>query len=244
MHDPTFGRESARPAACSDAPDNLIRATHNSLAPVRVLVVVEGQFDIQFLRRLSRILHADDPRLPDLIRLEQAGELIFVPIAGGNILAWTGRLAPLGIPEFHIYDRELPPETATRERAVEQVNRRYGCQAVLTLKRNLENYLHPDAILEARGIPLRFGDFDDVPELAAQACYTQRAAGTALGPWDEIPARMRKRLRDRAKHWLNTWAVDRMTLEKLAERDTAGDVQGWLESIAHLANNTTHRETP
>jgi len=51
----------------------------------RVFVVVEGSNDIQFLNRISRILHADDPRLPDLAEMERRGELIFVPFGGGDL---------------------------------------------------------------------------------------------------------------------------------------------------------------
>lgn len=35
-------------------------------APARPLVVVEGKHDIEFLRRGSRTLHDDNPRLPEL----------------------------------------------------------------------------------------------------------------------------------------------------------------------------------
>lgn len=234
MNEELLGRATGPPE-----PDSLPRiglADHyhlpSTLTRVKVLVVVEGQYDIRFLQRVSRMLHLDDPRLPDLGILEQTGELIFVPIAGGNILSWTNRLAGLGIPEFHLYDREAPPETATRERAAELVNRRSGCRAVLTGKRHLENYLHPAAILEANGIELRFGDFEDVPELAAQAWYAQRHEAIA---WSALPSRTRKRLRDRAKRWLNTYAVDCMTPERLSERDPTSEIRNWLVTIGALA---------
>jgi hypothetical protein len=198
---------------------------------VRALVIVEGSFDVEFLKRVSRILHADDPNLPDLRALEQAGTIIFVPIGGSNFCHWTHRLAGLEIPEFHLYDREVPPLTAEREQAADLVNRRPGCHAVLTSTRAIENFLDPHALLEARGIDIAFGDHDDVPQLVAQ-----RMLELSGGPvWSELPSRGRRRLRDRAKKWLNTEAVARMTAARLAERDPDGDIRLWLTTIAWMA---------
>jgi hypothetical protein len=84
---------------------------------IQVLVVVEGKHDIHFLRRVSRILHTEHDQLPDLGAWEEAGCLLFVPTAGGAFLTWAERPAGLGLPEFHLYDREIPPETELRMRA-------------------------------------------------------------------------------------------------------------------------------
>jgi hypothetical protein len=50
-----------------------------------------------------------------------------------------------------------------------------------------------------------------------------------------LSRRARRRLRDKAKKWLNRDAVERMTPERLAERDPAGEVISWLRMIAELA---------
>jgi hypothetical protein len=92
--------------------------------PVSVLLVVEGTNDIEFLRRISLILHTHDLSRPNLAAMEQRGELVFVPFGGGKVAAWTHRLDPLGKPEFHLLDHELPPETEHRRHAVETINRR------------------------------------------------------------------------------------------------------------------------
>lgn len=198
---------------------------------VRALIVVEGIHDVHFLRRLGSLLHVADPALPDLRSREERGQLIFVPFGGGDVLEWTSRFTALRLPEFHLYDRELPPETASRARAVELVNRRPGCRACLTGKRSLENYLHPAAIYEAHGIAIDFGDEDEVPLLAARACYQERPVA---GPWTGLTPGARKRLKGRAKHWLNTYAADRMTLDRLFARDPDGEITSWLATIGHL----------
>jgi hypothetical protein len=196
-----------------------------------VLVVVEGPFDIEFLKRISVILAAGRADVPDLAAMERSRELMFFPF-GGDPWLWADRLAPLGLPEFHLYDREAPPETDLRERAANTVNLRPGCRAVLTNKRSLENYLHPRAIAEACGIEVEFGDHDHVADLVAEESYrTQDDV-----PWRQLPRRAQVRRRNRVKMWFHTNAVDRMTDERLAERDPQGEVVSWLKSIVCLAN--------
>ncbi len=212
---------------------NPSRPNHNG-GP-RIFLVVEGVNDIQFLRRISAILHIDDPRMPNLSAMERRGELIFVPFGGGDVSLWTDRLAGLGRPEFHLYDREMPPETESRQRIADAVNRRPRCQAVLTGKRNLENYLAPSAIREAGAVDITFSDHDDVADFVAQQMHARL---NGQPPWNDLPARTRKRRRDRAKKWLNTRAVERMTPQRLAVRDPAGEVRYWLATIARLAGRS------
>ncbi|HEV7226422.1 MAG TPA: ATP-dependent endonuclease [Pirellulales bacterium] len=203
------------PAACRD----------------KLLVVVEGKHDVEFLRRVSRILHADDAHLPDLSELEQRGRLVFVPFGGGDILGWTDRLAGLGQREFHLYDREAPPETAIRQRAAAIVNARPDCRAFVTRKRSLENYLSPRAIYETRGVEIRFSDDDHIADLAARYGWSLLGREPA---WESLPARARKRLRERAKRWLNTAAVERMTVERIDQCDPQGEIRVWLRTMARL----------
>ena len=198
---------------------------------VRVFVIVEGTNDIRFLKRISAVLHTADSALPHLARWEQRGELIFVP-TGGDLLSWSDRLAPLETSEFHLYDRELPPETELRRKVIERVNVRPGCRAVLTNKRSVENYLHPRALLEAGGQELYIGDFDSVPERVARQRFAANEPDTA---WESLSRRARKRWCYHVKRWLNTQVVERMTPELLAVRDPEGEVVSWLESIRELA---------
>ncbi len=203
-------------------------------ASLRVLVVVEGPNDIEFLRRISAVLCAADPAMPDLAGLEQRKELAFVPFGGGDPLAWSFRLAGLALPEFHVYDRDIGRETAKRRQAADIVNCRPNCRAVLARMRTLENYLHPDAIFECSGLRITFADDDAVADIAARAAFQQH---DSLLTWESLSARARKKRRERAKQWLNIQAVDRMTAARLAERDPHGDIASWLQTIARLARD-------
>jgi putative ATP-dependent endonuclease of OLD family len=205
----------------------------SSQGNLRLLLVVEGVHDIEFLRRISAMLHAHESELPDLGAMEHRGELIFLPGGGAEMKLWTHRLGPLGKPECHVYDREESPETELRRQLAEAVNRRPGCFAVLTSKRNLECYLHSDAIREAGGVEVVFGDDDSVADLIARQIYVKESPGV---PWEELPRRNQTRRRNRVKRWLNTKAVDRMTPQRLAERDPKGEVRSWLEAMMRLAD--------
>jgi len=197
----------------------------------RILVVVEGPNDIEFLRRISAILHREDGTLPDLAEMERRLDLVFVP-SGGSDQSSAFRFAGLKLAEFHILDRDEPPVTEARQRVAAMINSRPGCRAVITSKRSLENYLHSDAILEAKGIRAAITDDEAVAELAASRMYERRAEDV---PWEQLPPRARKRLRDKAKKWLNSQAVEHMTPERLMERDPSGEVRSWLATIAILA---------
>ncbi|MCB9953667.1 MAG: ATP-dependent endonuclease [Planctomycetaceae bacterium] len=203
-----------------------------------MLLVVEGTNDIEFLRRLSAILHRADPSIPDLGQLELDHQLIFVPFGGGHVRAWSERLAPLNLPEFHLYDHELPPETEHRQAAADCVNQRANCQAVLTRKRSLENYLHPQAIETAGSCSISFDDFDCVAEITAKCLYQQ---GVINQPWELHSQRARSRMANRAKRWLNTIAVNAMTPELFRARDPDDELIGWLRLMAQMmAKSPTH----
>jgi putative ATP-dependent endonuclease of OLD family len=163
---------------------------------VKLLVVVEGQHDVTFLRGISRILHADDPKLPDLGAMEQAGTIVMLPVGGGDVLTWAAWMAALGLPEFHLLDREVPPATERRQQAAEIVNQRPNCRACVTKKRAIENYLHPLTVLEVSSLDLTFGDEDDVADLVARLCFERQDHEL---PWEDLPGRAKKRCRETAK---------------------------------------------
>lgn len=131
----------------------------------------------------------------------------------------------MGRAQFYLYDRESPPVSSEREHWAAFVNTLPGRRAYVTGRRSLENYLHVEAIYEARGVQLQFSATDDVAELIAIASF--RSTPDCLS-WDQLSRRARRRQRDRVKGWLNTEAVDRMTMARLAESDPDGEVIRWL----------------
>ena len=195
-----------------------------------LLVVVEGENDICFLKGMSRMLHRAFPELPDLSQLANDRRITFLPTCGSNLKEWVSRLASLQKREFYVFDREMEPETTGRRQLVEFINTRPGCLATLTTKRTVENYLHPMAIQEACGIELFFDDDTNVAELLA----LKLMAGRGETSWRELPYKRQRRLHDKAKKILNVKAVQRMTPALLVEQDPEGEVFGWLRRIQQM----------
>ena len=200
------------------------------IAPV--ICVVEGRHDIEFLCRISTMLHADDPQLPDLREMERRQEIVFMPCGGGDFSSWSWRLSGLDHAEFHLLDRDVSPVTEKRQQWVNLVNARPHCRAVLTQHRSLENYIHPAAILEVSGLQVTFSANDHVANLIARQAY-ERHEGRL--PWESLLGVNRKRRRAKVKAWLSTLATERMTPQRLAQQDPADEVRSWLETIARLA---------
>lgn len=114
----------------------------------------------------------------------------FVVLGGSTLREWVNRryLKNLGLPEVHIYDRDLPDGNGRYEYqdAADEVNDRDdGSVAFLTEKREMENYLHLDAINEVLepmlGSPLEFDLTDD--------CDVESRIKELLGERKTIPRR-------------------------------------------------------
>jgi putative ATP-dependent endonuclease of OLD family len=205
---------------------------------VKVFVGVEGPYDINFLKGISRVLRAAGEDMPDLDKLELEGELIFVPLGGSNLALWASRLTPLNRPEYHICDRDnQPPLAAKYHDHIAAINARAGCAAVCTGKRELENYVHFEAISEAyafHNIAINFAggfaDFDDVPAIVAEAVHNTNGGGL----WADVPDDTRRKKVRNAKSCLNGLAVSKMTVARLAASDPQDEIRGWLRQIRML----------
>ena len=213
------------------SPPRLLTSTRSVAEKRCMLLVVEGINDVEFLRRISRMLHRSDASLPDLEQLERDRRIVFLPFGGGNVAAWATRLEPLGCGELHLYDREAGAETHYRVATAKRVNARPNCRAFVMVKRSLENYLHPMALKHTTGIDIQFDDDDAVAELVAKERFTGEEP---FVEWETLSRRARKRFANQTKRWLNTSVVDTMTPELLSERDHYGEVVTWLQTIADM----------
>ena len=121
----------------------------------------------------------------------QHRQILFVPTGGGNFCEWAVRFQATGCPEFHLLDREVGPETDRRQHAVQLVDARPGCRSFLTTKRSLENYLHFQAVAEAGGGEIQFGDDECVGSVLAHHWYERVPQHF---PWQSLSRRARRRL--------------------------------------------------
>lgn len=220
----------------NDATLQAIKATLGVLPDhdVRVFVGVEGKWDIEFLKRIAKVLRAEDPAIPDIEAAEASGVLVFIPLGGSNMELWASRLAGLNLPEIYFTDRDAAlPSNPKYHVHLEAWNARPNCCAFCTNKRELENYLHPAAVRSIEPLfPIAIADFDDVPMLFAEAAHTAEANAPA---WANVTADRKKAKASNAKKRLNRDCVDSMTPQLLQERDPDGEIVSWLRRIAaHL----------
>jgi putative ATP-dependent endonuclease of OLD family len=196
---------------------------------VRVLVCLEGPNDVKHLNHLARILRAADPTLPDL---KHDPRLTLITLGGENLRQWVTQhyLRRTGLCELHIYDRgtSTPPKF---QAACEEVNARTDRSAAfLTQKRELENYLHADAVEEALGVRVVIDDSANVGEAVAEAVHA--AAPDAATPWSALDDEKQRKKTGHAKRRLNDEAAARMTLDRLIARSARDEVTEWLRAIA------------
>jgi len=208
---------------------------------VKLFIGVEGKHDITFLQTISAALRADRLDVDDLLQVELDGAIIFFPLGGSTLVLWTSRLKNLNRPEFHLFDRDTtPPATAKYQAQVDEINRRPNCVARSTAKKEMENYLHRQAVVAAYSqfginlaIAANFGDFDDVPVEVAKLVHQHAATGNT---WDELTDETRSNKVSNAKKILNAVAPKYMTRQLLLEIDPAGDLLSWLSEIRRSLN--------
>lgn len=209
-----------------------IFANHN----IKVFVGVEGPNDIEYISEISSYLSKYVPNIVDLRIAEQQGELVYIPMGGSTLELWTNRLEGLHVPEVHVLDRDtLPPAPAKYQAAADRVNARGdNCRSFITNRREMENYIHFEAINQEFDIQLteNFQSFDDVPTLVAKAVHE---ASESTTDWANLDEKKKSKKESRAKKRLNRGAIENMTLERLNSVDSDGEVLAWLGEIsAHL----------
>lgn len=223
--------------------NNTIEEIVNSLGvlpdhDVKVFVGVEGRNDINFLKGISKILADSGENIPNLCEEEESGRLVFIPLGGSNLDLWISRLRGLNRREFYLMDRDNePPLPPKYQRIHEKLEREPNCHPYTLKKRELENYIHIDAIRsEVPGYSGSISSFEDVPYLFAKAVHEQSSSSNS---WDDVLNDERK-LREKeskAKKRLNHSVIKRMTPEKLTEIDADDEIRKFLTYLGQALTN-------
>jgi predicted ATPase len=188
---------------------------------VQVLLCVEGPNDVACLKALSRALHTNDSTLPNLGTDERVA---FVVLGGATLQHWVNQhyLRTLNKPEVHLYDGDVPDY----KDSVAQVNQRTdGSWGAVTMKHEIESYLHPDAIAEAFGVQIQVTDQPvdgkATPEVFSEAYSTKQGLGAQMKD-------------SKAKKHLANKAFPCMTAAMIQERDPNGEIEGWFRRIGQM----------
>lgn len=201
-----------------------------SLLP-KLIIGLEGQNDIEFLKIIARVLRTHNENIPDLEKLENDGDIIFLLLGGSNLKFWGAkRLEVFNRQEFYIFDRDNEPPAAPKyQDKISELNKRNRSKAVSTSKRELENYLHPTAIKSVYPeTDVEFSDFDDVGLIVAKALHNVRSST----PWNELSEKKVDEKIRLAKKSLNKEVAEKMTADLIDARDTNGEIRSWLSYIS------------
>jgi len=187
---------------------------------LKLIACVEGPTDVEFYKRLSRII--DDDLKVDF---ENDQRIIIIPLGGSTLKYWVDNhyLRKLGLPEIHIYDGNKE-ENKTK---AEQVNdRRDGSKAYATNKREIENYVHPKIledifrelndntlIVRAKDWVLKWNNLDVVKIIKDNG----------------VPLREIK-----IKEKICTEGIDRMSIELFKELNAYEEIKEWFTSIKNI----------
>jgi predicted ATPase len=220
---------------------------------VQVAVAVEGPTDIDALVSFAGVLAASD----DIPALDHSK--IFWTIGGGTTLKdWVERryLDSLGVPQIYLFDSDrtssaLPP-ARDKEARIDQINARPGCQAFLSRKRTIENYVHPDAISRlsdgkitlSDGVDLDYGDLAASFRAAFKAAIDAHGKRLGFHPDDHTGHKLGLATSEgNCKKIITAYVMRHMTADEVKARGTYTDppaAQGneiieWLSAIqAHL----------
>jgi hypothetical protein len=212
---------------------------------VKVAVMTEGKTDIDALMNFYSILSASGD-----LRPFDTG-LVFWAFGGGETVKdWIERqyLDALEIPQVIIVDSDRNAHGAPTSRKTQEIiamlAARADATAIMTEKREIENYLHPDALSRASGGTISFDaawdlDFDRLPVRLGEAITSARRAGAiTFTPQsrDGQPMPPLETAKGHCKKVITSYLFAQMTAEEIKQRSTRADgtceVLEWFEAIA------------
>ena len=193
---------------------------------VKVLLYVEGNNDISALKRYSNLLYSNHLIDEDIMSSAKVG----IVITGGSSLRYyidNKYLDGLGKPAVHIYDNDKPEY----RNYVSKVNAEGSSikMAFNTSMLEMENFLCKEAIEEAYAANgynhLALGIIGHDTNVPIMVCRS-------LNPdWDTFDEEKQHKKESAVKKFLNTQAVDRMTIERLDARGVKDEIKGWFGTM-------------
>ena len=203
---------------------------------VKVLIFVEGENDINGLINYSKLLNSDDPTI---INLENNENVAFIPTGGSQLKYYIEKKYLDGLlqNQIHIYDSDI--HSYIESVASLNAENNPSKKGFNTTKLELENYLHRDAIIECysdENITLEISeivDNDDVPDKVAKAVHAANAS-TEWNLMHDDPIRnleKQKKKVSKAKKNLNKGAIEKMTVDRLRQRNGYDEIKNWLTII-------------
>lgn len=203
----------------------------NPADKVKILIFVEGNHDVNGLKRYGNILNKEHPELIDL----NSDEIAWIITGGSSLKHYVENkyLEGLGKPELHLYDSDVADYITVVAKINAEANPLK--KAFNTTKSELESYLHHEAINEAYREQANactlteINDVDDVPFKVAEHLYSSSG-----NDWALLDGKKQSEKSSAKKGFLNTNAVEKMSIERLKERNGYEEMRTWLSEINRL----------
>ncbi len=194
---------------------------------LKLIVCVEGPTDVEFFKRLGKIVDNDLK-----IDFENDKRVVIIPLGGSTLKYWVDNhyLRKLGLPEIHIYDGD---KEEYKRKAREINNRNDGSKGFFTNKREIENYVHPKIIKDI----FRLND----RELMNLIDLTKP---DWVKDWNmlDIPKKLINIYKNKGwsiqenlvKEKITTEGIEKMTLELFKELNAYDEIKEWFKAIKEV----------
>lgn len=201
---------------------------------VKVFLFVEGKNDVIFWNHLGKIAHNYASLYP-AIGVDH--RIIILPMGGSNLKDWVAKryLKPFKKPEIYVFDRDSSQKPQYQVCANEVNSRKDGSKAFLLEKKEMENYIHPDAIKAEYGYKIQIEDFTDVPEIIAKKVHEDSGS---LALWELLDDEKKKKKIGQAKSRLNDNAIAKVSWTQFNAMDTHKEFEKIFNYLNSLLKNT------
>jgi len=187
------------------------------------------------------MLNAEDD---SIMSLEDNEQIAFIPTGGSQLKFYIEKKYLDGLlqAQVHVYDSDI--QSYVDAVAALNAEGNDGKIGYNTSKLELENFLHHEAVNECYdelniNITLaEIEDTEDVPEKVAKAVHsaTSETEWNSINPDPTKTAEKQKKKVSKAKKLLNTKAIEKMSIERLRERNGYEEIKTWLDKINELCN--------
>jgi hypothetical protein len=188
----------------------------------KLLICVEGEFDIKFLKNINKAID----EYKNIIDLEES-KISLIPLGGSNLKKWVKEhhLYGSNIIELHIYDSDIGASAKNENKYSKECqavnNRQDSSYCFLTKKREMENYIHKSIIEEEFDIDMSYiedWNQEDIPTYI-------------INKINKNPIKNENAI----KEILNGKLVSKMTKELLEDIEAFEEIKGWFEKIRELS---------
>ncbi|MBX9852909.1 MAG: ATP-binding protein [Cytophagaceae bacterium] len=185
----------------------------DELDKLKVIVCLEGPSDISFFYNICNHFGID---------LKNDKRVLTICMGGGTLAYWVTHnyLSKLNKPEIHIYDSDVAKYQKYIEKVLTRGNNSWG---TLTLKREIENYVHPSIITR---------------HLRLEQELLDTTQSDWIDKWNimDVEVELAKHKRNNVKQSIAEHGAQQMTVDLFRDLNAHDEINSWFEEIKKRLN--------